>query len=134
VIIPNSAREIAGTIIKGKYHSMNSEFNNSSYEVNDTVGSFEATTEIPSWTMGDEEADLETSTTAEEYFSNSSGISVVEEVLNDVVDRVIEICEANEANKNVSFILFLWYYYEVFARAIAFFLVKTSWKYCKKKL
>ncbi|XP_011499422.1 PREDICTED: protein dopey-1 homolog [Ceratosolen solmsi marchali] len=100
VMIPNSAREIAGTIIKGKYHSMNSEFNNSSYEVNDTVGSFEATTEIPSWTMGDEEADLETSTTAEEYFSNSSGISVVEEVLNVVVDKVIEICEANETNKN----------------------------------
>ncbi|XP_031783167.1 protein dopey-1 homolog isoform X3 [Nasonia vitripennis] len=99
VMMPNSAREIAGTIIKGKYNSMNSEFNNTSYEVNDAVGSFEATTEIPSWTMGDEEGDLETSTTAEEYFSNSSGISVVEEVLNDVVDRVIELCEANESNK-----------------------------------
>lgn len=101
-MMPNSAREVAGTIIKGKYNSMNSEFNNTSYEVNDAVGSFEATTEIPSWTMGDEEVDLETSTTAEEYFSNSSGISVVEEVLNDVVDRVIELCETNESNKLVS--------------------------------
>lgn len=81
---------------------MNHEFNNTGYEVNDGSNSFETTTEIPSWTMGDEENDLETSTTAEEYFSNSSGISVVEEVLNDVVDRVIEICEANENSKIVS--------------------------------
>ncbi|XP_058800674.1 protein dopey-1 isoform X2 [Phymastichus coffea] len=99
VMMPNSAREIAGTLIKGKYNVVNSEFNNPNYEVNDAVGSFEATNEIPSWTMGDEENELETSTTAEEYFSNSSGVSVVEEVLNDVVDRVIEMCEANQQNK-----------------------------------
>ena len=103
IMMPNSAREIAGTIIKGKYHSMNNEFSNTNYEVNDAVGSFEATTEIPSWTMGDEEADLETSTTAEEYFSNSSGgISVVEEVLNDVVEKVVELCEPPEPTKIVS--------------------------------
>lgn len=94
----NSSREIAGTLIKGKYQSMNYEFN---CEANDTTGSFETSTEVPSWTIGDEEGDLETSTTAEEYFSNSSGVSVVEEVLNDVVDKVIEMCELND-NKTVS--------------------------------
>lgn len=102
----NSSREVAGTLIKGKYNIVNSEFNNANYEVNDAVGSFEATNEIPSWTMGDEENDLETSTTAEEYFSHSSGVSVVEEVLNDVVDRVIEMCEANQQTKIVSGLFF----------------------------
>lgn len=51
--------------------------------------------EVPSWTMGDEE-EPDVSTTAEEYFSNSSGQSIVEEVLNDVLDRVAQICEGNE--------------------------------------
>lgn len=98
--MPGSAREIPGTLMKGKYQASN-EFN-TSYDMNDAVGSFEATTEIPSWTMGDEDGEPETSTTAEEYFSNSSGISVVEEVLNDVVDRVMEICEYAEETKHAS--------------------------------
>ncbi|KAJ8674892.1 hypothetical protein QAD02_010678 [Eretmocerus hayati] len=99
-IIPNSSREVAGTLIKGKYQSMKHDFNDACYDVNDGSSSgFETTTEVPSWTMGDDEGDLETSTAAEEYFSHSSGMSVVEEVLNDVVDRVIELCENNEQSK-----------------------------------
>ena len=90
---------------RGKYQSLHNDFS-TNYEVNDAVGSFEATTEVPSWTMGEDEGDLETSTMAEEYFSNSSGISVVEEVLNDVVDRVIELCEANETTKLVNVWIF----------------------------
>ncbi|XP_076237177.1 protein DOP1 homolog isoform X6 [Calliopsis andreniformis] len=91
VMMPGGSREVAGTIIKGKYHSTN-EFT-TNYDVHD-VGSFEASVEVPSWTMDDEEGDLEASTTAEEYFSNSSGNSVVEEILNEVLDRVMQLCDA----------------------------------------
>ncbi|XP_033338749.1 protein DOP1 homolog isoform X2 [Megalopta genalis] len=92
VIMPGSSREVAGTIIKGKYHSTNEFMTNYDHD----VGSFEASVEIPSWTMDDEEGDLEASTTAEEYFSNSSGTSVVEEILNEVLDRVMQICDVTE--------------------------------------
>ncbi|XP_014214024.1 protein dopey-1 homolog isoform X2 [Copidosoma floridanum] len=99
VLMPNSSREVAGTIIKGKYNITNHELNATSYEMNDTVGSFETTNEVPSWTMGDEEGDLETSTTAEEYFSNSSGVSIVEDVLNEVINKAVELCEENNETK-----------------------------------
>ena len=102
-IMPGSAKEVAGTILKGKYHNTSNEF--SGYDINDVVGSFEATTEIPSWTMGDDEGDLEPSTTAEDYFSNSSAVSIVEDVLNEVVDRVMLICDDSEPAKIVSFFL-----------------------------
>ncbi|XP_076277872.1 protein DOP1 homolog isoform X2 [Lasioglossum baleicum] len=92
VIMPGSSREVAGTIIKGKYHSTNEFMSNYDHD----VGSFEASVEIPSWTMDDEEADLEASTTAEEYFSNSSSTSIVEEILNEVLDRVMQICDVTE--------------------------------------
>lgn len=104
MIIPGSEKEIAGTILKGKYQNTSSEF--SGYDMND-AGSFEVTSEIPSWTMGDDEGELETSTTAEDYFSNWSAISVVEDVLNEVMDRVMLICDDSEPAKIVSFILFL---------------------------
>ena len=94
-----SSKEVAGTIIKGKYHSTNEFATN--YDVHD-VGSFEASVEVPSWTMDDEEADLDVSTTAEEYFSNSSGNSIVEEILNEVLDKVMQICDAVEPPKIVS--------------------------------
>lgn len=96
IIMPGSSKEIAGTIIKGKYHSTNEFATN--YDVHD-VGSFEASVEVPSWTMDDEEADLDVSTTAEEYFSNSSGNSIVEEILNEVLDKVMQICDAVEPPK-----------------------------------
>ncbi|CAL7952170.1 unnamed protein product [Xylocopa violacea] len=98
IIMPGSSREVAGTIIKGKYHSTNEFATN--YDVHD-VGSFEASVEVPSWTMDDEEADLDVSTTAEEYFSNSSGNSIVEEILNEVLDRVIQICDVAEPPKSI---------------------------------
>ncbi|XP_046144470.1 protein dopey-1 homolog isoform X2 [Osmia bicornis bicornis] len=97
VTMPGSSREVAGTIIKGKYHSTN-EFT-TNYDVHD-VGSFEASVEVPSWTMDDDEADLDVSTTAEEYFSNSGGNSIVEEILNDVLDRVMQLCDVTEPSKN----------------------------------
>ena len=99
MIMPGSEKEVAGTILKGKYHNTSNEF--TGYDIND-VGSFEATTEIPSWTMGDDDGELEASTTAEEYFSNSNAISIVESVLNDVVDRVMLICDYSETAKIVS--------------------------------
>lgn len=95
-----NTREIPGTCTRGKYKSSN-EFN-TGYDIQDISGSYEATTEIPSWTMGDEEAELEISTTAEEYFSHSSGASIVEEVLNDVVDKAMQISDLAESNKVVS--------------------------------
>ncbi|XP_012258853.2 protein dopey-1 homolog isoform X2 [Athalia rosae] len=91
IIIPGSSKEVAGTIMTGKYQSTN-EFS-TSYETHDVPGSFEATAEVPSWTMGDEECELELSTTAEEYFSNSSGVSIVEEILNEVIDKVLQQCD-----------------------------------------
>ncbi|XP_076619120.1 protein DOP1 homolog isoform X1 [Colletes latitarsis] len=96
VIMPGSSREIAGTIIKGKYHSTN-EFT-TNYDVHD-VGSFEANVEVPSWTMNDEEGDLDASTTAEEYFSNSSSSTMVEEILNEVLDQVMQLCDVPETSK-----------------------------------
>uniref|UniRef100_A0ABD2XAC5 Dopey N-terminal domain-containing protein n=3 Tax=Trichogramma kaykai TaxID=54128 RepID=A0ABD2XAC5_9HYME len=95
----NSSREIAGTLIKGKYQVMNNEFAQGSYDPNDSVNSFETVNEIPSWTMGDEEIDLETSTAAEDFFSNAGSVSIVEEVLNDVVDKVVEMCEPSDDQK-----------------------------------
>ncbi|KOX80596.1 Protein dopey-1 like protein [Melipona quadrifasciata] len=97
IVMPGSSREVAGTIIKGKYHSTNEFAPN--YDVHD-VGSFEASVEVPSWTIDDEEADLDVSTTAEEYFSNSSGNSIVEEILNEVLDKVMQICDVVEPSKN----------------------------------
>ncbi|KOC60909.1 Protein dopey-1 like protein [Habropoda laboriosa] len=98
VIMPGSSREVAGTIIKGKYHSTNEFATN--YDLHD-VGSFEASVEIPSWTMDDDdEGDLDVSTTAEEYFSNSSGNSIVEEILNEVLDRVMQKCDVTEPPKS----------------------------------
>ncbi|XP_053971376.1 protein dopey-1 homolog isoform X2 [Hylaeus volcanicus] len=99
VIMPGSSREIAGTIIKGKYHSTN-EFT-TNYDVHD-VGSFEASVEVPSWTMNDEESELEASTTAEEYFGNSSSQTIVEEILNEVLDQVMQLCDDPETPKNTN--------------------------------
>lgn len=102
-LIPGSSREIAGTILKGRYHSTN-EFSSPVYgDMQEVMGNFDAANGVPSWTMGDEDGELDLSTTAEEYFSNSSGISVVEEVLNEVVDKVLEMCEYVEPTKAVSF-------------------------------
>ncbi|XP_025266125.1 protein dopey-1 homolog isoform X1 [Camponotus floridanus] len=97
VVMPGSSREIAGTIIKGKYYSTN-EFNtNYDHE----IGSFEASAEVPSWTMDDDdEGDLDVSTTAEEYFSNSSSTSIVEEILNEVLDRAMLLCDIAEPPKS----------------------------------
>lgn len=99
VVMPGSSREIAGTIIKGRYYSTN-EFNmNYDHE----IGSFEASAEVPSWTMDDDdEGDLDVSTTAEEYFSNSSSTSIVEEILNEVLDRAMQLCDIAEPPKSVS--------------------------------
>ncbi|XP_024938328.1 protein dopey-1 homolog isoform X2 [Cephus cinctus] len=94
VILSGGAKEVAGTIMTGRYHSTN-EFS-TSYNMHDVTESFEATAEVPSWIMGDEEADLDISTPADEYFSNSSGVSIVEEVINEVMDRVMQLCEAVE--------------------------------------
>ncbi|XP_070151430.1 protein DOP1 homolog isoform X2 [Polyergus mexicanus] len=96
VVMPGSSREIAGTIIKGRYYSTN-EFNNTNYDYE--IGSFEASTEVPSWTMDDDDGDLDISTTAEEYFSNSSA-SIVEEILNEVLDRAMQLCDIGEPPKN----------------------------------
>ncbi|XP_034945114.1 protein dopey-1 homolog isoform X2 [Chelonus insularis] len=96
-IMANSAREVAGTLLKGKYIS-NNEFS-ASYDPHETVANLESSIGLPGWTMGDEDCELDLSTTAEEYFSNSSGISVVEEVLNEVVDKVSEMCEYIEPTK-----------------------------------
>lgn len=96
----SGSKEIAGTIMTGRYQSTN-EFS-TSYETHDIPGSFEAAAEVPSWTMGDEECELELSTTAEEYFSNSSGASIVEEILNEVIDKVMLQCEVVEPVKPVS--------------------------------
>ncbi|XP_046605599.1 protein dopey-1 homolog isoform X1 [Neodiprion virginianus] len=97
MLIPGSSKEVAGTIMTGRYQSTN-EFS-TSYETHDVPGSFEATAEVPSWTMGDEECELELSTTAEEYFSNSSGVSIVEDILNEVIDKVLLQCDVMEPVK-----------------------------------
>ncbi|CAK9831783.1 Protein dopey-1 homolog [Anthophora retusa] len=97
IIMPGSSREVAGTIIKGKYHSTNEFATN--YDLHD-VGSFEASVEVPCWTMDNDEEDLEASTTAEEYFSNSSGNSIVQEILNEVLDRVMQKCDVTEPPKS----------------------------------
>nr|XP_050849506.1 protein dopey-1 homolog isoform X2 [Vespula vulgaris] len=96
IMISGGSREVAGTILKGKYQSTN-EFT-TGYDVHD-VGSFETSAEVPSWTMDGEEGDIDLSTTAEEYFSNSSTTSIVEEILNEVLDRVMQICDV-ETSKN----------------------------------
>lgn len=98
IMMSGGSREVAGTILKGKYQSTN-EFT-TGYDIHD-VGSFETSAEVPSWTMDGEEGDIDLSTTAEEYFSNSSTTSIVEEVLNEVLDRVMQICDV-ETSKNVS--------------------------------
>lgn len=101
-LIAGGSREVAGTILKGKYLSTN-EFSSAGYgDMQEVMGNFDTATGVPSWTMGDEDGELDLSTTAEEYFSNSSGMSVVEEVLNDVVDKVLEMCEYVEPTKAVS--------------------------------
>ncbi|XP_018337342.1 PREDICTED: protein dopey-1 homolog isoform X1 [Trachymyrmex septentrionalis] len=95
LIMPGSSREVAGTIIKGKYYSTN-EFN-ANYDHD--IGSFEASVEVPSWTMDDDDGELDVSTTAEEYFNNSSS-SIVEEILNEVLDRAMQLCDIAESPKN----------------------------------
>ncbi|XP_043286527.1 protein dopey-1 homolog isoform X2 [Venturia canescens] len=98
-LIPGGSREIAGTLLKGRYLSTN-EFSSPVYgDMQEVMGNFDAANGVPSWTMGDEDGELDLSTTAEEYFSNSSGISVVEEVLNEVVDKVLEMCDYVEPTK-----------------------------------
>ncbi|XP_011692229.1 PREDICTED: protein dopey-1 homolog isoform X2 [Wasmannia auropunctata] len=95
VIMPGSSREVAGTIIKGRYYSTN-EF---SANYDHDIGSFEASAEVPSWTMDDDDGELDVSTTAEEYFSNSS-TSIVEEILNEVLDRAMQLCDIAEPPKS----------------------------------
>jgi len=102
LIMPGSSREVAGTIIKGRYYSTN-EFN-TNYDHD--IGSFEASVEVPSWTMDDDDGELDVSTTAEEYFSNSSSTSIVEEILNEVLDRAMQLCDIGESPKNASILLF----------------------------
>lgn len=97
VLMAGSAREVAGTIIKGRYFNTNEFSTNYDHE----IGSFEASAEVPSWTMDDDDGDLDVSTTAEEYFSNSSA-SVVEEILNEVLDRAMQLCDVAEPPKSVS--------------------------------
>ncbi|KYN13865.1 Protein dopey-1 like protein [Trachymyrmex cornetzi] len=96
LIMPGSSREVAGTIIKGRYYSTN-EF---SANYDHDIGSFEASVEVPSWTMDDDDGELDVSTTAEEYFSNSSSTSIVEEILNEVLDRAMQLCDIAESPKN----------------------------------
>ncbi|XP_077281487.1 protein DOP1 homolog isoform X1 [Temnothorax americanus] len=96
VIMPGSSREVAGTIIKGRYYSTN-EF---SANYDHDIGSFEASAEVPSWTMDDDEGELDVSTTAEEYFNNSSCTSIVEEILNEVLDRAMQLCDIAEPPKS----------------------------------
>ncbi|XP_011859860.1 PREDICTED: protein dopey-1 homolog isoform X1 [Vollenhovia emeryi] len=95
VIMPGSSREVAGTIMKGRYYSTN-EF---SANYDHDIGSFEASAEVPSWTMDDDDGELDASTTAEEYFSNSSA-SIVEEILNEVLERVMQLCDIAEPPKS----------------------------------
>lgn len=97
-IMLNGSREVAGTIIKGRYYSTNEFSANYDHE----IGSFEASAEVPSWTMDDEDGDLDVSTTAEEYFSNSSSTSIVEEILNEVLDRAMQLCDVAEESKSAS--------------------------------
>ncbi|XP_018302265.1 LOW QUALITY PROTEIN: protein dopey-1 homolog [Mycetomoellerius zeteki] len=96
LIMPGSSREVAGTIIKGRYYSTN-EF---SANYDHDIGSFEASVEVPSWTMDDDDGELDVSTTAEEYFSNSSSTGIVEEILNEVLDRAMQLCDIAESPKN----------------------------------
>lgn len=96
-IISGGAKEVAGSVLTGRYYSAN-EFS-TNYDTHEIAGSFDANAEVPSWTMGDEEAELDLSTTAEEYFSNSSGISVVEEVLSEIMDKVMNLCDNVEPTK-----------------------------------
>lgn len=102
VIMPGSSREVAGTIIKGRYYSTNEFSTNYDHD----IGSFEASAEVPSWTMDDDDGELDVSTTAEEYFSNSSSISIVEEILNEVLDRAMQLCDITEPPKSASILLF----------------------------
>ncbi|KAH0955706.1 hypothetical protein HN011_002395 [Eciton burchellii] len=95
VILPGGSREVAGTIIKGRYYNTN-EFN-ANYDHD--IGSFEASAEVPSWTM-DDDGDLDVSTTAEEYFSNSSSANIVEEILNEILDRTMQLCDVAEPPKS----------------------------------
>ncbi|KYM98153.1 Protein dopey-1 like protein [Cyphomyrmex costatus] len=96
LIMPGSSREVAGTIIKGRYYSTNEFSTNYDHD----IGSFEASVEVPSWTMDDDDGELDVSTTAEEYFSNSSSTSIVEEILNEVFDRAMQLCDVAEPPKN----------------------------------
>ncbi|XP_066603567.1 protein dopey-1 homolog isoform X2 [Prorops nasuta] len=100
--MPGSSREIAGTVMKGRYQRTN-EFV-TGFDAYD-VGSFEASAEVPSWTLDDEDGDLDISTAAEDYFSNSSSTSIVEEILNEVLDRVIELSDTAEPVKDSDDIL-----------------------------
>lgn len=102
LILPGSSREVAGTIMKGRYYSTNEFSANYDHE----IGSFEASAEVPSWTLDDEDGDLDISTTAEEYFSNTSSASIVEEILNEVLDRAMQMCDIVESSKSVSVLLY----------------------------
>lgn len=88
------SREIPGTLTKGKYRSSN-EFT-SGYDIHDMSGGFESNSEVPSWTMGDEDNELELSTTAEEYFSS---VNIVESILNDVIDKALQSGELSDSSK-----------------------------------
>lgn len=88
------SREIPGTLTKGKYRSSN-EFT-SGYDIQDMSGGFESNSEVPSWTMGDEDNELELSTTAEEYFSS---VNIVESILNDVIDKALQSGELSDSSK-----------------------------------
>ncbi|KAK0181813.1 hypothetical protein PV327_000009 [Microctonus hyperodae] len=96
-MLAGSAREVAGTLLKGKYVSTN-EFS-TIYDIHETLNSFDTSVGIPGWTMGDEDCDLDLSTTADDYFSHSNGFTVIEEVLNKVINKVLEMCEYVEPTK-----------------------------------
>ena len=99
IIGSGGSREIAGIILKGKYSS-NNEFSSASYgDTHEIIGNYDTVSGVPSWTMGDEDAELDPSTTVEEYFSNSSGNSVVRDVMIELVDKVTEMCENVEATR-----------------------------------
>ncbi|XP_012276640.1 protein dopey-1 homolog isoform X2 [Orussus abietinus] len=98
-VLSGSSREIAGCFVRGRYHSAN-EFS-TSYDMHDTVGSFEAAAEVPSWTMGEDEGDQDRSTTADEHLGNSGSASAVEDVLNEVMDRVMLKLYEIEPNKTL---------------------------------
>jgi len=102
IILPGGSREVAGTIIKGRYYSTN-EF---SANYDHDIGSFEASAEVPSWTMDDDDGDLDVSTTAEEYFSNSGSANIAEEILNEVLDRAMQLCDVAEPPKSASILLY----------------------------